>query len=559
MANTNSSTTLTKDKLKLFRFEFSFSIQDKITYLLLLILVYIIYSIRSNFYGIPFERDEGIYCYMGKLLLEGKTPYIDFYEIKFPGLFYLYAFVVNFFGDTVQGMHKGFMWINIFTMIFVFFAVKNLFNNTAAIIAAATFSVVSITPALSGFTVQSEHGVSFFIALGVLFYSLLKLYNKLMFFFLFGFSLCMAVMIKQTAIFIALWGGLILLTDFVFTKEKNYKKTIKEMLIFITGAAFVVILMFGLVYLKGGFKDMIYFTFEHTKQYSQSMPIEEGIKYFKYTRDAIIKDYMFFWVHAILSILVLVLPSTNLKQKIFTLTIAVASFLTIVPGYFFYGHYWIQTVPGIAILAGVTVYSITIFIETKLKKRSNTVNYIYLSVFTIFFVKHLNDNKSFYYHPNYTYILRTTYGNNPFPEAWEIGKFINDNAKPEDGLLLIGSEPQIYFYTKKKAPSKHAYFTAVVNNVPMHKVWQREFAIGAEKEKPKYVVFFNHQLSLLVQANTDNFVFEWANKFIQKNYKVVGVVEMADGQPSNYIWKDAAMNYQPRTPSYVLVFERIAK
>ncbi|MBK7819009.1 MAG: hypothetical protein IPJ60_16840 [Sphingobacteriaceae bacterium] len=58
--------------------------EDLICTGLLFVLVFIVHSIRTNFAGIPFERDEGIYSYFGKLVLEGKVPYKDFYEVKFP-------------------------------------------------------------------------------------------------------------------------------------------------------------------------------------------------------------------------------------------------------------------------------------------------------------------------------------------------------------------------------------------------------------------------------------------------------------------------------------------
>ena len=162
----------------------------------------------------------------------------------------------------------------------------------------------------------------------------------------------------------------------------------------------------------------------------------------------------------------------------------------------------------------------------------------------------------YYFHPNYEFILRHVYGNNPFPEAKKIGDFINANSKPEDNIVLIGSEPQIYFYTKKKCPSRHAYFAAIVDNIPEHKVWQREFVADVEKVKPKYFIFFNHQISLFVQPNTDNYVFTWANKYIQDNYKLCGLVDMIDGQRSTYILDESAQRYQPKSQSYIMIFER---
>ena len=77
-----------------------------------------------------------------------------------------------------------------------------------------------------------------------------------------------------------------------------------------------------------------------------------------------------------------------------------------------------------------------------------------------------------------------------------------------------------------------------------------------EKAKPKYFIFFNHQISLFVQPNTDQYVFQWANKFIQDNYKLCGLVDMVDGQRSTYIFDESAQRYQPKSQTYIMIFER---
>src|SRR5258706_1008508 len=100
---------------------FNPSKDDKIAYAILAALILLVILIRSKFSLIPFERDEGAYSYYGKLLLEGKIPYKDFYEQKFPGIFYFFAMMVGLFGDTVKGMHFGFMILNIATFLLLFF------------------------------------------------------------------------------------------------------------------------------------------------------------------------------------------------------------------------------------------------------------------------------------------------------------------------------------------------------------------------------------------------------------------------------------------------------
>jgi len=530
--------------------------EDLICTGLLLVLVFIVHSIRTNFAGIPFERDEGIYSYFGKLVLEGKVPYKDFYEVKFPGLFYFYAMIVGLFGDTVQGMHTGFMWVNILSTIFIYFAARNLFSPIAGIISATTFAFVSLTPNLSGFTVQAEHGVSFFISMGLMFYSFTKLYNKSIYYLLMGLAMGCAFMVKTSGVFLALWGGFIIITDFMFTKQRVWKEFWKHMLAYSVGGFSIIILMFLIIASKGSFNEMMYWTIEHAKQYASSMPYEEGVKYFKYTRDAIIQNHKFFWYHSLLAVGLCLLRPINIKYKILGVTLLGFSFFTIVPGYFFYGHYWIQTVPGLALVAGLTFYSVTAILRDTLNFKQPIIKWIYLGIFGALTFSHVSTLKSYYYHPNYERILRAVYGNNPFPESMEIANYINSHSKPEDNIVLIGSEPQIYFYTKKKSPSRHAYFTSIVNNVKDHKEWQREFARDTEKAKPKFVIFFNHPLSLLVQANVDKYVFEWANKFITENYKIVGLVDMIDGQQSVYVYNEQLNTYKPVSQNLIYIYER---
>lgn len=534
------------------------STEEKICSLLILALVFLVYAIRSNFLLMPFERDEGIYSYFGNLILEGKIPYKDFYESKFPGLFYLYAFMVKFFGDTVEGMHTGFMWMNILTMLFIYFAARSLFSPIAGIISAITYAFVSMTPNLSGFTVQSEQGVAFFTALGFLFFAMARKYQKFHHYFLMGIAMAMAFMVKTSGVFLVLWGGLVVILDWLFSKPRAIKNLLLNVLGYSAGGILILAIFFTIIYLKGSFSDMIWWTYTHSKDYVSAMKLEEGMTYFRYTRDAIIQNHKFFWAHSFLACALILFKGISWRDKLMGITLLGFSFLTIVPGFYFYGHYWIQVVPGLALVAGLTYFGIEHVLRTKLPiKGAQNIKYVYLTVFILISFSHMSKLKSYYFHPNYELILRQVYGNNPFPEAMEIGNFINSHTGPEDNITLIGSEPQIYFYTRKRSPSRHAYFTAIVNAIPQHKSWQREWISDVERQKPKYIVFFNHPFSLLVQKDVDNYVFQWANKYIMENYKSVGVIDMIEGQHATYVWDPATIStYKPTSTNVIYIFER---
>jgi hypothetical protein len=535
----------------------STSTEDRICYIILGLLVLLIIAIRSKFLNIPFERDEGAYTYYGKLCLEGYVPYKDFYEQKFPGLFYFYAMMVAIFGDTVKGMHIGFIILNIISVVLIFFAVRKMFSSFPAILSAITFGIVSMTPNLSGFTVQAEHGVAFFSTIGIFLYALASGNKKGYLYFCMGLALGAAFMTKTTGLFIMLWGGMIIIIDFAFRKERNWRVFfLKELLMYMGGATLIIGIMFLLVYLKGSFSDMLYWTYDIPKNYVSKVPLKDGITYFGYSRDAILNNHKLFWYHALLSLAVIFIKSISWRTKLFTVTLAAMSFLMIVPGFYFYGHYWIQLMPGLSVLAGVTFYAVLQLLQPRIKDLAK-VKYYYTGAFILLTFYHLNKQKDYYFNPNYDLVLRSVYGNNPFPETMEIANYINANSKPEDQVIFMGSEPQIYFYTKKKCPTRHAYFSAVVDNVPPHKEWQREYVRDVEKAKPRYFVFARHSISLLVQPNTDNYIFEWANKYISANYNLIGVVDMPDGSvTSTYVWGKDAQTYSPKAQNVLFVFER---
>ncbi|MBA3663135.1 MAG: glycosyltransferase family 39 protein [Bacteroidetes bacterium] len=531
--------------------------EEKVSYGILLGVIFLVVLIRSNFFNIPFERDEGAYGYYGKLLLEGKTPYKDFYEQKFPGIFYFYGMMVGLFGETVSGIHMGFMLLNIGTIILLFAASRRLFSPLAGAITAITYAIVSITPNLSGFTIQGEHGVAFFVSLGIYFYSITLKNKTWKYFFLMGLALGGAFMTKTSGMFLVLWGGIAIVIDFFLDGDKRTAKEFFRRTLIYSGGVFLVIgVLFFIIAMKGSFNEMIYWSYKIPKRYVSRVPWEDGKKYLEYSYQAITKDYKFFWTHAAFALIVIVLKNITWRMKLTIITLIGFSSLTIFPGFYFYGHYWIQILPGLSILAGLTYFAFENTVRTRAGLKSPNVKYIYVSVFIIATLMHLNKNKDYYFNPNYERILRNVYGNNPFPETAKIADYINANSTPEDNIVSIGSEPEIYFYTKKHCPSRHAYFSALVDNVAEHKVWQREFVRDVEKAKPRYIIFYNHPISLMVQAGVDQYIFEWYNKYVTENYTIIGLVDMIEGYTSTYVWKEQLNTYKPQAQNLIYIFER---
>ena len=61
-----------------------------------------------------------------------------------------------------------------------------------------------------------------------------------------------------------------------------------------------------------------------------------------------------------------------------------------------------------------------------------------------------------------TRAARTVYGLNPFPEAREIGRYIRQHAPEGSRVAVLGSEPEIYFYAKRRSASAHVLMYEVI-------------------------------------------------------------------------------------------------
>src|SRR5271157_5438440 len=74
-----------------------------------IIIILFTVFIRLRLLGIPLERDEGEFAYMGQLMLQGIPPFLTSYSLKLPGTYSAYALIMLLFGQSVAGIHIGFI------------------------------------------------------------------------------------------------------------------------------------------------------------------------------------------------------------------------------------------------------------------------------------------------------------------------------------------------------------------------------------------------------------------------------------------------------------------
>ncbi len=527
-----------------------------IAFAALIIFSLIYFVIRLHFKEMSFERDEGTYAYMGKLLLEGKKPYSYFYEMKPPGLFYMYGVMVALFGTTVSGLHIGFFIVNLISSLFIFLWIKKMFNLTSGVIAAVAYSIISTSPHASGMTIQAEHLLNLFMIPGLwLLWEALRS-NKKQFWFYSGLVLSWALLIKQNTIFfIAFAGIVIILNHFLVKKEKTIHGLIQPVLLFSAGILLPVLIVITVLLMNGTFNDFIFFIYEFPRTlYLSSIEFSRGMGYMKDRLDLIMMNYSIIWYSAILGLLLLWLLGKDLFSKITVTLFLLLSLLSVSPGLRFYGHYWIHFLPSIALLFAVFVNTITQFMVSK--NWTKNPQFLSMGILTLVVLLNINTNKEYYFSSDPERVVRMVYGSNLFPESRKVSDFLNKKMKPEDGLMVFGSEPQIYLYTNKDCASRHFYCGNLVQNHPKIKDWVSEFKSDFGKANPKYAIWVQHPFSWSMPKDGNREFVDWGYGELSNKYHPIGYADYIDQNTTEYIWDQAALQYKPKGKEYMIVLER---
>jgi len=519
------------------------------------VIVALVVVVRINLLGIPFERDEGIYNYCGQLVLEGKRPYIDFYEMKPLGLYFSYAALNFCFGTSYQASHAAFMFVNVGTMVVLFFIGKSLFGSVSGLVTAAAYGILSLAPIVSGFASQAEHLVAFFSCCGVL--ALLSAFDaqKKRSFLFAGVLIGFAFLIKQSAIFFILFGGMSVVAFYLSRKPLDRNLLIKNALIYSAGVFGVYLSSVLILISYGALQEFWFWTYELPKLYVGVISFEEGLEFFQLYWRKVTENYFLLWSLGGVGWSGVFFTRLGWDKKIFVGLFAVASFLTIWPTLRFYGHYWIQLLPALALLIGASI-SVVRYAVSKWTK-SSTATSIGVAAFVIAAVVAIHKEKDYYFAPDFHEILREVYSTNPFPEAKVIGDFIKERTTESDTVALIGSEPEIYIYSGRRAPSRHAYFSHLVKTNPESKQWQDEFIADIRRERPKYLVLFTHPGSLLIWPGADTQFLESVKKISREYYRRVGFVDMLPEEKSVYRWHDEIRGYKAVGRYNIHVFERL--
>ncbi|MBI5185835.1 MAG: glycosyltransferase family 39 protein [Nitrospinae bacterium] len=507
--------------------------------------------LRLCFLEVPLERDEGEYAYMGQNLLRGILPYSEAYNMKFPGIYFVYAAILVLFGQTHTGIHSALLLVNIATSLMLYLIGRRWIDGVSGFVAGSSFLVLTLSPSLQGYWANSEHFVIFFVSMGFFLVLLAEEKEKGSYLFFGGLFLGSSFLIKQHAVFFPVFGFIYICSVYLKKTRGGFRACLIKTGLFSLGAAIPFLLTIILFSTQGLLGQFFFWTFRYAAEYASQVPISEGFSNFKRIFFPVMRTHFPIFVLFFFGLA----GATWIKSKpirgAWVYGFFIASFLAVCPGWFFRPHYFVLLLPSIALLAGIGAS----FILKKLPPKKWAMAAA-SPLFIIFISYPIFSQGKLLLNSTPHELCRTVYGLNPFPESLEIARFIKKNTANGDVIAVLGSEPQIYFYSNRKAATGYIYAYPLMESHGFALKMQKEMVRQIESAAPKYILYTNIPTSWLAGKESELMIFDWLNAYLDKGYVIDGVVDIISSNFTAYKWGEEARRYSPVSGVNFFIFRK---
>ena len=488
----------------------------------LMLAILLFAAIRWHLREVPLERDEGEYAYAGQLMLQGIPPYQIAYNMKLPGTYAAYAAIMAIAGQTVPAIHLGLMVINTLTILLLYFIGKRLYGPLAGTVSGICYGMLSVGPWVQGFAGHATHFVVFMAVAGL--WMLLKAQEEeqLWKFLAAGLFLGAAFMMKQPGAAYGLFAGLYLARISPWGASERLKSAVR-LLILIIGMALPFAFTCVLLWRAGVFSKFWFWTFTYAYQYGTNVKLDEGWRYFKmyFSQEAI--SAIALWTLAAVGLIVTFLNRWAWRHSNFLTGLLIFSGAAVSAGLYFRPHYFILLLPTLSLLVAVAVAASTEFAH---RHGNQILQYVPMAVFVLALALTFVQERYFYFQADPISASRYVYPKDPFPESLVIGNYLRQNLPPSTKMAVLGSEPQIMFYSRHRSVTGYLYTYSLTEEQPYAASMQQELISEIETARPDYMVLIQ---DWLIHPRTYPALFRWYGRYITENYRLISVMRVNDG------------------------------
>lgn len=443
---------------------------------------------RILYRNVPFERDEGAYAYMADVINSGGMPYLNAFDHKPPLIYYFYQISFKLFGHNLAAprlLAAIFVAVAGFLVLLLVYRLTR--SLTVSVFSCLLLGAVSALPVYTGFCANTEVFTLPFLVGGVLLLAEDK--PSLQQFFWSGLLFGVGIMVKQPVAVVAL-------AVFAYHAASLPRAPWPT---FINACCFG----FGLVLpmaaaglffaSRGAFPAFWECFYVYNASYANDTAFAQSVAQLSMFLGPILRNDSLTWLAGSLGLLVWLGGRWGQQKTGYIGLFLAGSVLATSIGGNFYPHYFIFLLPVLVTGAGLGAAALF---------ESSHQYFARLGMLAVLFVP-LAMNIRFMSMP-FSDLLFISHGNQPFVKAKMMGDFLKQRgAAAARTAFIIGSEPEILYYSGLKAASRYFYLYPLVGDSPQNETALHQVVTDLQKDMPDIMVFVNYPVSLGVRSASD--------------------------------------------------------
>jgi 4-amino-4-deoxy-L-arabinose transferase-like glycosyltransferase len=510
--------------------------------------------VRLRVADVPLERDEGEYAYVGQLILQGVPPYRLAYTMKFPGTSYAYAAILALFGQTPWGIRIGLLLVNAATALVLLALGRRLIGTSAAAIAAMAFSVLTLDRWSMGVFAHATHFVLLPALAGL--WVLLRAPDAPRARGLVGAGVVIgvAVLMKQHAlVFLALALGIQLWRDLRRPTASVRAAALRSGLV-LAGATLPFALLCAGLAAQGTLGPFWFWAFQYAGQYVSEVTLAEAWPPFAAAWAEITRATHALWLLAAVGLAALWTARHPGETRGVLTGLLVASWLAVCVGFYFRPHYFILLLPVAALLVGVAVSTIAELLARVVPPRA--ARSVAVAIFAVAVGLYAVGERRYLLSMGASELSRSVYGINPFVETVDVARYVRAHTTPRDRIAVLGSEPQIYFYARRRSATGYLYAYPLMEPHVYAAHMRAEMLRELDAAHPAYMVLVEVPTSWTVRADSDRSIFEWIRGYARACYERVSAADIFSPATASPRREGDAGTDQARLLDLIRVFRR---
>jgi hypothetical protein len=453
--------------------------------------------------------------------------------MKLPGVFVVYAGARAVFGSSVSAIRIALLLANLATAGLLLVLGRRLLDPTAGWVAAASFAVLAVGPAVQGMFANAEHFVVLFAVVG--FVLLLRALERERAGALLpaGLMFGVAVLMKQHGALFAVPAALQIVLASRVGVAVPRAVAVRRLAAFACGVVVPYALTCAVLAAAGAFDEFRFWTIEYAWKYASRITLAGGWAQLVKRTGELVADAPLLWGLVALGLTAVAWDPVARKRASFVLTLAASSVLAVGIGLYFRPHYFVLLLPAAALLAGAAVVAVARRVSSL--ESTSIVRWTSAVLVVGCVATPLIQQRDLLFRASPIELTRAVFTLNPFPESVEIGRYLEANSDPGATIAVFGSEPQIYFYAKRRSASRHVYMYPMMEPHDRALAMQQEMVREVAAARPEFMVYVRTSGSWLRGKDSPRLSVNWYQDYAGRYYDRVGLVQIfPDG--TTYDW-----------------------